>query len=440
MPRDSKLIPVKAGNRIAIFNAHWHVHSNVAYMVTALARAGYCIDVFLYCADERLSGSLLAESKAVTVHRFGKLPVGKQPATGTTCATGKLPKLTKYLPPPPFRGWLRELKEWALLRFAPSVGLIPHAVTQKILNICKGNSYLALIGVEKGGLGLAGAIANRLGAPLVYYSLELYTWDHHWVIASRRMKRFKLIEEHYHPQCALTIVQDKQRGEALLKSNQVSNNMPMAYLPISLSGPINTSPSQWLQNQLGVGVDEVLILSYGMMSQRRRCIDLVRIAQVFPENWKIVFHGYGPRELIDQMLDVDKSRRICISDRIVPAEEREEVVRSATVGLAIYDNESLNDKLTGFSSEKVAVYLKCGVPIIALRHSSYQHIEDEGAAVLVDELEDIPRAVQIIIRNYARYRASAYRCFQRYYKFEQNFAGVIKALTMLQSGRVRSQL
>lgn len=251
---------------------------------------------------------------------------------------------------------------------------------------------MALIGVEKGGLAAAGAVAVRTGTPLTYYSLELYTWDNPLMMASDLMRRLKRIEERYHRRCALTIIQDEHRAEALLASNRISSPMRVAYLPVSLSGVPNNMPSRWLQSELGFAADKVVIFVYGKMSKQRRCIDLARVAQSFPENWQLVFHGYGPAEIVDGIRAVDRLHRVRISQRLVPAGQREMVVRSAHIGLAIYSGRVLNEYLTGRASERIAIYLKCGLPLIAIRHPSYEHIEAERAGILVGRIKDIPAA------------------------------------------------
>jgi glycosyltransferase involved in cell wall biosynthesis len=116
---------------------------------------------------------------------------------------------------------------------------------------------------------------------------------------------------------------------------------------------------------------------------------------------------------------------------LVDLAKEPEVMRSADISLVLYQNETQNDCLTGFSSEKLALSLQCGVPIIAFNYPSYEHIRDEGCGILVDDLSEIPRAASKILADYTNYSSRAYRAFEKYYRFEANFQKVLAAVNEL---------
>jgi hypothetical protein len=415
--------------KIAIVNAYWLVHSSVGYLASSLEKAGYTVDVFLYSSDESLSDAFQRKTAFVRVHRFGNSSgkTEKLIAPRKHRVTNGFKRFVRTILPNRAYAFLRELKEY-LHGWLPADRLIPGDLIREVVEACVEDPYVALIGVEKGGLSVAGAVSRHTGTPLAYYSLELYTWDHWLTMASGQVRRLKRLEERYHRRCALTIVQDEHRAQALLASNRAPSSIRMAYLPVSLAGEPNTTPSRWLQSELGLAADTVVILSYGVMRKERLCVDLVTVAQMFPESWRLVFHGYGSTGIIEEMQDVDLQHRVRISQRLLAASQCEMIVRSAQIGLAIYNERPLNDCLTGRSSEKIAIYSKCGLPFIALRHPSYEHIESEKAGILVRRIEEIPAAVEEILRHYDAYVENAYRCFRRYYCFEENFRDVLKAL------------
>jgi hypothetical protein len=247
--------------KIGIINTHWLVHSSIGYMASCLEKARYSVDVFLYCSDESFSGDLLRKSAHVRVHRIGNdaPKIDRLNAPGQYGPAEGLRRLARAIMPVRARAWLYELKEYLLLNCLPTAGVIPGDLVRKIVDACAEDPYVALIGVEKGGLGIAGAVARRTGTLLTYYSLELYTWDDPFTMTSGLMRRLKRIEERYHRRCALTIIQDEHRAQALLASNRVSSPMRMAYLPVSLSGATNHDLSQWLQSELGLAADKVVI-------------------------------------------------------------------------------------------------------------------------------------------------------------------------------------
>ena len=416
--------------RIAIMNAHWLVHSSIGYMASCLARAGYLVDIFLYRSDESLSGDLLTRSPSVSIFRLdarsAAIAAGDNSSDRSRQTTPALMKrgLAKrlyHLLPTKCRALLVTLYDQILLRVCPEFGIIPEPLIKTIAK----RTYAAVIGVEKGGVAWAGPVSVRTGSPLIYYSLELFTWDHPRVARSMRMRRYKLTEEKYHRRSALTIIQDQNRGRALLADNKVHSLMRLAYLPVSVSGPPYRMPSRWLQRELALETEHVLILYYGMICEERLNFEMARVAQQFPKNWRLVLHGFGSAETISTIRAIDETKRVCFSLKMVPADRRCDVVRSAQVGLALYRGENLNDRLTGRSSEKIALYFQCGIPTIAFRHESYEHIEAEKAGVLIDRMEDLPTAVDRILQDYDCFAANAFSCYQKYYCFEANFETVL---------------
>jgi len=413
--------------------AYWPLHSNVCYLASGLAAAGWRIELFLCEASERFSGDLLPAGPAVTVHRIRsdrESAPGRKPGPfGAAEILRKIrDKAEGRFRRTRFATRVDDFWERVCRRLWPAYGLLPKGAAAAIVQEAKREPYFLLIGVEKGGLAWAGAVAARTRTPLCYYSLELYTWDHPWIKSSLWMQRFKVLEGRYHRRCAATLIQDQPRGEALLADNGVRSPMRMAYLPICLSGPPCQIPSRWLQDKLNLPAEEKLILSYGEVSERRLSLDLARLAQSFPQGWRLVFHGFGEAEAVDRIRAIDGGNRISLSLTLVPAQQRQELVRSAHVGLALYGRTNLNDTLTGMSSEKIAMYLQCGLPLIAFRYPSYEHIEAEGAGILIDRPEEIPAAVGRILGDYPAYVRNAFSCYRKHYCFEDNFGPVLAEL------------
>ena len=424
--------------RIAILNAHWLLHSSVSHMATCLEKAGYLVDVFLYRSDETFSRELLKLSSAVRVFRMdatssssGRSETSANRGIHTIAAPMKrsLLKRLSDLLPSDLRRRLVQFYDEILLKVRPEFGIIPQPLIEAIVERARTAPYAGIIGVEKGGLAWAGSVSERIGAPLIYYSLELYTWDHPYLATSMRMRRYKLTEEKYHRRSALTIIQDDYRGRALLADNKVNSTMMrLAYLPVSASGPPYLELSQWLQKELDLGAEHVLILYYGLICEQRLNFEMAQAAQMFPEKWRLVFHGQGSPEVISKIRELDRKNRVCLSLNLVPADRQQDVVRSAQIGLALYLPENLNDRLTGRSSEKIALYFQCGIPTIAFRQESYEHIEAAKAGILIDRMGDVPAAVDNILKDYESYSANATLCYQQYYCFERNFEAVLSGL------------
>ena len=329
-----------------------------------------------------------------------------------------------------YRRALRRLLNLFRLWLGSEKGLIPKEVLRRTSKIMSEGRYRALIGIDKGGLLWAGAIARRHQSPLIYSSLELYTRDHRF-LQYLPMRRLKAIEKKYHKRCWATIVQDPARGKVLLEDNDIRREMRMLYVPVSrMGGPI-MQKHRWLQSRLKLNEEQIIILSHGYIAEHRLSLELARVAQSFRENWVLVFHGFGSDSVIRKISEIDTKQKVRVSLDIVKLSDEPAVICSAQVSLVFYGRDNFNDQLTGFSSEKLALSLQCGIPVIAFDLPSFSHIRDEQCGVLVNDLSEIPNAVSQILNDYANYRARAFATFRKHYQFEFNFAKVLRTLEEL---------
>ena len=288
--------------------------------------------------------------------------------------------------------------------------------------------YDALIGIEKLGMIWAGLLAPESDIPFVYYSLELYDETHP---AFQNQPGFALLrsaEKRFHRKARATIVQDAQRGEHVLRANGVTNEL--IFLPVSVPGlPIRTR-SNWLREKFVIPADVPVVLYAGVIDEERRCLDVARVAAAYKDRIAFVFHGYGDEPTLAKMR-AESGGAAILSTELVPAAQLPEVVASADVGLAIYRTDYPNDRLTAFSSEKVALYCKAGVPFIAFDTDSYRALLNEiDCGRLVKQPQEIPEAVAAIMADHERLRENAFTAFERYYRFETNFG---KALARLRA-------
>jgi len=302
----------------------------------------------------------------------------------------------------------------------------------------EGKDYRCLIGVEKSGLVWAAQVADRLRIPFLYYSLELYNDDYLrlGLFNSFSFKHSRWAERKYHRKATATIVQDVDRARVLLESNGLSmTGAPIAYLPVSLLGKPYTRRSSFLQETLGIPRERKIILYFGHISERRYALDVARVAQEAPEDWVFVMHGFCPPDTIDKIERINVNKRVVLSLKPVPPDRIREVISSADIGLAMYSPLTANERLTAFSSEKMALYMQCGVPFIAFDYPGYRRLaEEERCGVVVKNMSELPRAVSTILAGHEGFRQAAYGAFAKYYDFAANFSGVSRTIEQLANG------
>ena len=413
--------------RVALFQAFWRLHSSTVYSAQVLADSGYRVEVFLFTVDDSIPMSALNDAEGIFVHRIEAGKNFPRSAGGSSLPVPQLRRIFSALR----RRAMMPLWSYVLLLLKSDKGLIPKDVLDQTIRAMDGQRYRAYIGIEKGGLIWAGAIARRRPTALIYSNLELYKRNHPFFVSSMWARRIKAAEEMNHARCWATIVQDPIRGNVLLDDNRITRSTRMLYVPTSRMGrPVSWKSRCW-RRQLGIEEEKIVIVSHGMIAEGRFCIELAELAQAFPDNWLLVFHGFGERSIIHRISNIDTKQHVRLSLDLVDLAKEPEVMRSADISLVLYQNETQNDCLTGFSSEKLALSLQCGVPIIAFNYPSYEHIRDEGCGILVDDLSEIPRAASKILADYANYSSRAYRAFEKYYRFEANFQKVLAALNEL---------
>lgn len=284
--------------------------------------------------------------------------------------------------------------------------------------------YLFFIGVEKEGLILADALSEKFNVPLIYQSLELYVDDHPLY---ESFIPFRDAEKKCHRKAVATMIQDEHRARALFESNGVGwDGATVLYLPVSVRGDKNAQREKYFHRKYRLPDHAKVILYFGMISGGRFFFDLAEEAERLPEEMVLVFHGYFPdtEDRARAMLLMSRGRLI-ISEERLPVERVPELVSSADIGIALYRNDYINDRLTAFSSEKVAYFMQSGIPIVSFKNESYETLYSQHrCGEAIESIKGLERAARKILGDHDRYRSSAFAAFDEYYSFEKNYSKI----------------
>jgi glycosyltransferase involved in cell wall biosynthesis len=431
-------VSAREARRVAIFHADWPLQLHTTNAAIVLAEAGYDVDLFLFRAPSYVDLDALGAWQAVRVHHLP--PGATRPSAGAApqglraLVKARFPRLVPVARS--VRGGvgsvLASVAQGYRYARGSEAGLPPRHLVQGALRLMRDLPYRCLIGVEKHGLLWAGAVAARLGAPLMYYSLELYTDDFQRLRHPRSLafRRLRDAERRYHARAAATIIQDPDRARVLFADNRLPlDQARIFYVPVSALGPPHPGPSRFLHEALTLPREQRILLYFGQIHEERYALDLTRAAQTFPEQWTLVMHGWGRAALLDRIRALDRQRRVRLSLDMVPADRIPDLVASADVGLSFYAPEVSNDRLTAFASEKMAVYMQCGVPFVAFDYPGYRELAlDEGAGRVIRSIDELREAVETILAAHVEYRRNALATFARHYDFARNFAPVVAAI------------
>lgn len=308
--------------------------------------------------------------------------------------------------------------------FAPDVRVrvIDAAIAfENLQEAASSEPYDVVIGIEKRGLVWAERLSRLCAAELWYYSLEIYLEDH-----PRRAVHaplgLRLAEIGAMGQATVTVIQDEDRWAALCAANQAlvpgsaawfdDPAKEVHHLPVSVEGSPVTEPLTWLHDRLGIPHDKKIVLYFGHIAGVRMVKEVTWAAAALPSSHVLVLHGAMRGDA------GELAPNFHYSPPNVPVAELWKVIASAAVGLAFYDQGCANNKLTAFSSEKVARYAQCGVPFIAFDNDSYRRLrERHDCCVLVERPEDFVDAVVEIEARAPAMRQACLEAFREIYDF-----------------------
>ena len=300
-------------------------------------------------------------------------------------------------------------------------------VIKKSKEIIEKYRYSTFIGVEKFGLIWAGMLAEEFNIPYIYHSLELYTSDHpRW---SHSKFQFLLqLEAIYHQKAIATIIQDESRKNVLFSEHRIENGQPL-YVTISILDeklPINKK--QFWHEKFNIPIHKKIILLLSIIAPTRYCKELVQASQHLSDEFQIIIQGpIFDEKYYNELKASDRNKKVILSTEIYSEEHLQAMILSADIGLAFYHSNPINDRLTPYSSEKIARYLQAGLPIITFDYDEYKKMfEDLNCGRYIDrEFDNFPIALGDICDNYENYSKSAKEAFVKSYDYQKQFKKVI---------------
>lgn len=386
--------------RIGIFEYDWSMYSFIKDFIVNLAEAGYKVDIF-----QKDPSATLDFTNPELFRRYRNVRyINLNPSnTLTRKIMQKLKVLLGRLDPE--------------YRQNPK-SFIDGGVLLRSKEIVSESKYQCFIGVEKKGLIWAGILSQIYKCPLVYYSLELYVEDHPDI---KEYAYLRKAEKKYHQLAGATIIQDERRAKTLMEYNEVKDSDKI-YFPISVRGATVETKSGFFHQKYKIEEAKKIILYFGLIQDERFSADLVRIANQMKNDLMIVLHGFGDQTYLKHLRSVADGDRVMISSDLVAEEQILDVISSATIGLALYEDTSSNDRLAAFSSVKVAYYMQCGVPVIAFDSESFRELMSaHKCGELIRSIDEIPQKVEKILADYDSYREQAFMAHRQFYDFDRNF-------------------
>lgn len=411
---------------IGIFQGDHPIQIHTINLVRMLVQNGYHVDLFLLNPVFFVDCDTVFHEKNITVYIYCNNAIFDSLSKDADAGYFRIRDL-----PSDENSRIKKIEQrfvnFFIKSYVPVPGILPRAVIQDAETIVNNKRYVCLVGVEKKGLVWAGTVSDNK-IPLIYYSLELYTHDHYRIRNSEKLKILKKHEEFYHKKAVATIVQDPLRAVILYFDNGVNiHEVTPLYLPVSV---FKTGSVEPLPRDIN-DINNIKILYYGRISYERNIPQLIRVAQDFPSNWLLDIHSFEQNPVVSESKKHDERKKVLFSTQKLPDESLKKLIRDSDIGLVLYDSSSMNNILTAYSSEKLAVFLSEGIPVVGFNYPGYEIIRKSRSGVLVNGIDEIPRAIQEIIDNYRTMSENAYACFDEHYNYEKNFYTVLHFIKSL---------
>jgi glycosyltransferase involved in cell wall biosynthesis len=278
--------------------------------------------------------------------------------------------------------------------------------------------YDRFVAFEPHGLVLCKQLFPR--ARPIYYSLELYLRaDHSGLYYPKRVCTAERRAIH---DLSGLIIQSAEKEKLFRADYGLPETLPVFHLPVTCRGPAVTEKATWLHERLGLNQKQKIALHLGGINAWFSCLETAALFAHLPD-WALYFQGYAQPDYLEKLHRLIAERGLknvfVSAEQYADLEDANRVLAAADAGLAWYRDLSLNMQTVGRSSGKIASYLRFGLPVVTNNYPGLRTaIEQPGAGICLERLEDLPDALSRLEPNLETYAAAARREYELYYRFE----------------------
>lgn len=161
------------------------------------------------------------------------------------------------------------------------------------------------------------------------------------------------------------------------KTAYVINNFPRHQLVCSKD----------IRGELGIQRDTKILCFHGLLHPNRKIEDIIESLKYLPEDFVTVLIGYSFGDYLERVKQFAKD--ICVENRVffygkVPAEEILKTIAGCDVGIALYDDNNLNNYYC--APNKVFDYIMAGVKVITNDYPSLKMLNEYRFVRLISEV------------------------------------------------------
>jgi hypothetical protein len=270
-----------------------------------------------------------------------------------------------------------------------------------------GAQYEFIIPIEHYSLYCAWRAFSSHSNKIIYYSLEVNTVNDNDINSYLRV--LLAYERRILQRIYGLIIQDEFRAAVIAPKGE-RRTLKEYYLPVFSMLPRRTEKSSYLRDALRIPSCQRILLYFGAFYAERKIDEIIaEFLRLNRDDLCLVLHSPDINDSSYSNLNIN----LRYSSIYVESDRIDELISSADIGLALYDNEKPNTRFTAFSSEKVTTYLRSGLPFIAFQNESYQKLSElYECCATISKIGDLESAINKLLAEYQRFSSLAYDAYE----------------------------
>jgi hypothetical protein len=288
---------------------------------------------------------------------------------------------------------------------------------------------ITLVGIEPFGGIVSAVLSVLLRRKFSYCSMEL---GNHSFFRNRLLtKGFNYIFHKAVRNAQVITAQDLDRASLLSEEFCISKDRVML-MPLGTTERKNIEKTDFVFQRLGIPRNKKIILYAGSIGECEGVKEISESVKNWPQEYCLVIHGYVDKnnnQYLNSILPLVDNNKIYISTDVVNWEDLDQLLCSAYISIAAYYMQDDNTRFISVSSNKLANYSRCGLPVI-ISHS--ENLRKMFGFVRWGETfsnyKDIASCILKIEADYDAYRKNCFKAFDEFYDFNRHGIKFIEKL------------
>lgn len=280
--------------------------------------------------------------------------------------------------------------------------------------------YDYIFPVEAKSLIATSYIKNKI----IYYNMELLDWSEQNPIYGKDKKLLKILEYKALKKVLALVIQSEIRAKQFQQINDFYKKIYL--LPVASIGEPIRNKDSFLRDKFHIPNNKHVIIYSGNIMPWAKCIEMVDSVRNWPENFCFILHTWKK-----DALNTDYGFRVKEHAKCVPVhfstdyldiDELAKCLSSADVALMFYEPIDTNFIEVLFSSNKLAEYLKAGLPVITYDFPELKKfINEHRIGKTISTIDELPKALLQIVQEYDSYKKNVIDCYLKVFRFEKYF-------------------